>query len=177
MRAEISHNDELLKRFGLLDKHYSSDLSRLEFINEGEQNINQLNFVPCPICGKIMEEHLFRDIKEKDEDDKLEQSLFSEASKIQVKQVDLRDMLKELVRQNETTKNDFDNKKIEFNKIDSHIKNRLKPLVEINRTNLQTFLDMKDKKTRLSTLIEEIEALKADKGFYFLKFNKRKSST
>jgi predicted nucleic acid-binding Zn-ribbon protein len=51
---------ELLKRFDLLKEHYRSDLSRLEFISEGQNVFDQLETIICPLCGNSLEEHVAR---------------------------------------------------------------------------------------------------------------------
>ena len=47
-RAEI---DELLARFMLLDKHYGSDLARLDGIREAGALVTALDQQACPLCG------------------------------------------------------------------------------------------------------------------------------
>lgn len=47
-RAEIN---ELLARFALLDKHYLSDIARLDGIREAGALIASLDKVSCPLCG------------------------------------------------------------------------------------------------------------------------------
>jgi hypothetical protein len=47
-RSEIA---ELLERFALLDRHYVSDIARLQGIEEGGSLFGVLGQVPCPLCG------------------------------------------------------------------------------------------------------------------------------
>lgn len=47
-RAEI---DELLARFAMLDKHYESDLARLESMREAGSLLASLSPQTCPLCG------------------------------------------------------------------------------------------------------------------------------
>lgn len=52
-RAEI---DELVARFDLLDKHYDSDLARLESIREAGSLLAVLSPQTCPLCGASPEQ-------------------------------------------------------------------------------------------------------------------------
>jgi len=55
--SAILFKKELVERFELLEKHYLSDLERLQFISEGNHLITQLNNVNCPVCGSHLDEH------------------------------------------------------------------------------------------------------------------------
>lgn len=48
--SEISFYRNLIKKLQLLQKHYVSDLNRLEFVYEGHDLFNQLNTINCPVC-------------------------------------------------------------------------------------------------------------------------------
>ena len=47
----------LLGRFSLLDKHYSSDLQRLKGIEEAGSLFNTFGDAACPLCGALPENH------------------------------------------------------------------------------------------------------------------------
>jgi len=47
--------DELLTRYGLLAKRYTSDLERLDFVSEGSYFFDQLQDVRCPLCDQVMD--------------------------------------------------------------------------------------------------------------------------
>ncbi len=49
--GRIEETDELLARFSLLQKHYQSDLARLEAIRESGTLFTHLDPAPCPLCG------------------------------------------------------------------------------------------------------------------------------
>ena len=54
--------DEMLSRYGLLDKRYESDLERLDFIAEGSHFFDALQQERCPLCDQPMNakhHHLF----------------------------------------------------------------------------------------------------------------------
>lgn len=53
-RAEVS---AMLERFGLLDRHYQSDIERLRAIEEGGTLFNVLGSGHCPLCGASAAHH------------------------------------------------------------------------------------------------------------------------
>ena len=171
-RVEIGHMEELEKRFNLLDMHYNSDLDRLEFINEGSQYLGQVEEKECPICGKLMGKEIFDKVFEYD-NKIISTSLNSEVKKIQIKQADLKDTIKELVTQKEALNDIFKGKALQFNKIDTEIQNKLRPLIAINRTNLEKFLDLREKKSKISITDDEIRSLNSDMDFYKAELSKK----
>jgi hypothetical protein len=48
--------DQLLTRYQLLIAHYTSDLTRLDFVSEGTYYFDGLQDVTCPLCGQNMDE-------------------------------------------------------------------------------------------------------------------------
>ncbi len=52
-RARLLEIDELVGRFSLLDKHYETDLHRLEAIHESGSFFVHLDRKPCPLCGAM----------------------------------------------------------------------------------------------------------------------------
>jgi len=48
--------DQLLTRYQLLSEHYTSDLSRLDFVAEGAHYFDSLQTVTCPLCGQNMDD-------------------------------------------------------------------------------------------------------------------------
>lgn len=76
----------MLDRFSLLQKHYLSDLDRLQFISEGNFLLNQLNNTTCPFCGtEINDSHLDCLIQYEKGNVNLELAIKSEAEKINLK--------------------------------------------------------------------------------------------
>ena len=65
LKSALSQNEEIRKRFELLNQHYLSDLSRLEFINEGKQGLDQLKEVNCPLCNSLIDQKILEPYTEK----------------------------------------------------------------------------------------------------------------
>ena len=55
-RERMAEIDELSSRFGLLDRHYRSDLKRLEAIHESGSMFVHLERDTCPLCGAELED-------------------------------------------------------------------------------------------------------------------------
>ncbi|MCT3664247.1 AAA family ATPase [Elizabethkingia anophelis] len=106
--STIIFNNELLQRFELLQKHYESDINRLEFISEGTFLINQLNDISCPICGgEITEEHHKHLTDIQLENKYFEQSIDAELNKLKLKKEDLKETIEKICKEN----NKLNNKK------------------------------------------------------------------
>ncbi len=91
-RAEI---DELLARFALLDRHYLSDLARLDGIREAGSLLGALTSEVCPLCGAAPESQRH----DADCDGNIEvvvQAADAESSKITTLRNELRDTVSQL---------------------------------------------------------------------------------
>lgn len=163
LSSEFQHINELLHRFSLLKQHYDSDIKRLEFINEGQQFISQLKDNPCPICGNLLTGNETPAIEDYGI---IEESLKSEYQKIIKKISDLDKTIIDL-------KSDADNIQIkrntkleEFNALDKYIKDKLKPVYDVNAEKLSNYLALKGYKSQIDTLSQEIFTLLNDKKYY-----------
>ena len=172
VRKEIGHVEELEKRFLLLKDHYTSDLDRLDFINEGETYLNQIPERKCPICEKIMDKEIFEKTL-KYNGNNIAMSVSSEVTKIKEKQMDLDETLKDLTNSKNELSSDFNDKTISFMKIDNEIKNKLQPAVDINRENLHRFLDFRTKKANSLILESDIRDLTSEKDFFEAELKKK----
>ena len=63
-KSSIIFINELLERMQLLNIHYSSDLNRLSFIDEGQNLLSQLKTVNCPLCEAEMKSEKLQEIEE-----------------------------------------------------------------------------------------------------------------
>ncbi|MFA5406758.1 MAG: hypothetical protein WC307_05365 [Candidatus Nanoarchaeia archaeon] len=172
IHSQIGQIDKLKERFQLLDKHYDSDLGRLEFINEGKQYIDQLIDVNCPICGSLIKQGVLEQYDEQSPDDVLK-SLVAEAKSIQLKKKELLETIRELDKNRLLLNNNLNQKNDAFEKINSFIINKLKPAEELNRKNLDRFIKLKEDKSRIELLKEEVELLKKEKKYYSLKIEEK----
>lgn len=84
----IIHNNELIKRFDLLEEQYQADINRLKFIEEGSHYFFQLNTIKCPQCGRDVETDNCKDRNEISIES-LHESCSAEINKIQLNLLDL----------------------------------------------------------------------------------------
>lgn len=170
LQASLSQNEEIKKRFNDLNKHYSSDLSRLEFINEGKNGLDQLKEVNCPLCDSLIDQKILEPYVDKPD---FVVSVKNEFSKIEKKKEDLIETIKELNKKIENIKIDISEKKVEFEKIDTLITNKLKPVYEIHSGNLNKFLSLRDEKAKVSLVEKQIIELKRSLGYYSEKLREK----
>lgn len=172
LRSQLNQIEELEKRFCLLNKHYISDLARLEFINEGKQYIEQLKDIECPICGSRINQKVIDDYGERNSE-KIMLSLISESNSIKLKQKELSDTLQQLNNQKKELTSQHSIKVDEFETINTYINNKLKPITDINRKKLEEYLKFKEDKYGISVLNEGINQLNRDKKYYFSKLEEK----
>jgi energy-coupling factor transporter ATP-binding protein EcfA2 len=158
LRSALTNNTTLLSNFEVLMKHYSSDLERLEFINEGKQGLDQLEEVNCPLCNSLVNKKILEPYT--DDAPEVIESVEKEYAKTKGKKEGLSKAILELGRKIEETKTALEMKSLEFQQIDSLIANRLKPIHEVHHENWTKFLKLKADKDQVSVLEFEIAELK-----------------
>jgi hypothetical protein len=94
-RAEVG---ALLERFSLLDRHYVSDIERLQAIEEGGTLFNVLGSRHCPLCGADPSHH-HPDAECEGNIDAVVQAARKEIAKIEVLRGELAATVRELVRE------------------------------------------------------------------------------
>jgi hypothetical protein len=98
--TQVMAIDQLLTRYQLLSEHYTSDLSRLDFVSEGAHYFDALQDVTCPLCGQNMnEEHVH---KAAHSSAAIYAAARAEAAKILAQRHDLSDAIASLERRRET---------------------------------------------------------------------------
>lgn len=170
LKSALSQNEEIRKRFDLLNQHYSSDLSRLEFINEGKQGLDQLKEVNCPLCNSLIDQKILEPYTEKVD---FSTSVKSEFSKIEQKQEDLVQTTKELNEKIEELKVSVDKKREEFEKIDKYISDKLRPVHATHSENLNRFLSLRDEKAQVSLVESQIVELKRNLTYNYEKLQEK----
>lgn len=126
-KSRILMVNELKGRFELLQKHYESDLNRLEFIISGEELLSQLHTVNCPICGNDLDKDHFECNIQSDEGQEIREAIDAEIEKIQIKMSDLIGTLKNLETERIQLQSDLSNTEIELNKLNETITKELEP--------------------------------------------------
>lgn len=150
LKAILMNNEEIKKRFDLLNDAYSTDLARLEFVNEGKTGINQIKTAICPLCNSLIDNKL---LESPDEKEDFLGSVQTEYNKIMKKQVDLHLALIDVKEKIESTNALLITKTEDFEHLDKYISDKLKPIHKINSDNLNSFLKLRDERAK-ATLIE-----------------------
>jgi hypothetical protein len=83
--------DQLLTRYQLLSEHYTSDLSRLDFVAEGAHYFDGLQTVTCPLCGQNMDDEHAHKAAQASAD--VYAAARAEAAKILAQRADLEDAI------------------------------------------------------------------------------------
>lgn len=91
--------DQLLTRYQLLSEHYTSDLSRLDFVAEGAHYFDGLQTVTCPLCGQNMDDEHAHKAAQASAD--VYAAARAEAAKILAQRADLEDAIGSLEQRRE----------------------------------------------------------------------------
>ncbi len=157
LKTKILFKSELIERFLLLEKHYKSDLQRLEFIDEGNYLLQQLNSVSCPLCGSEITENHYEHIKQfQKNNDKLETSINAEAEKLKLKVSELTDTLNNLKTESEKQNKKIDVLTGKIQVIENELTLRLTPVNQTLRTQLNTLTNREKELERYTSLKNEI---------------------
>lgn len=153
---EINYNNELIKKFTLLKENYLSDLKRIEFIDDANYYINQLENVKCPICYSDME-----DIKI--DINKVNECLHAEKYKLKKKINDIDETI--IIIRSKNTKLNKDKKDItkEIDILNNEMNLELKPLMDLKVSELEELLNKRDrinKKEFIEGNLEEAKKLR-----------------
>jgi hypothetical protein len=97
--TQVMAIDQLLTRYQLLSEHYTSDLSRLDFVSEGAHYFDGLQDVTCPLCGQNMDEEHAHKAAQSSAD--IYAAARAEAAKILAQRRDLDDAIASLERRRE----------------------------------------------------------------------------
>ncbi|WP_294407455.1 hypothetical protein [uncultured Clostridium sp.] len=134
----------------ILRKNYLSDYERIEFIDEANYYINQLDNIVCPICSsKINEVQI--DIQS------IKEGIDAEKKKLEKKISDIGELIDEIMKEKENTiieKNKISN---EVDELTNKMKNELEPIMELKINELKILLDRRDEVERKNFLKNKIK--------------------
>jgi hypothetical protein len=135
--------EKLLSRFELLEKHYISDLERLEFIAEGHHYLSQLVTVPCPICGRDFEK--YEEITDRDSKGiNLIDSCNKECEKIRIHMRDLQDTVFQMrIELKDIEKQDAQYEEI-YQQCEKELNDKLNPGNTIAKNELKVCIEEKE---------------------------------
>jgi len=159
-KARLLEISELVDRFTLLDRHYESDLNRLQAIHESGTLFVHLEAKPCPLCGAHPgDQHL-----ESECDGNTEAVVIAanaEIEKIRRLRSELDDTLETLTAESSQLSGSMPALQSEYDKIDTELGEVASPAVSQERasynelmTELGTVKSALEKITRLKNLVQ-----------------------
>lgn len=154
----IQYNSEVIKKFKLLKDNYLSDLKRLEFIDDANYYINQLDDVKCPICSSEMK------IEEIDVCT-ISESILAEKNKLNKKIMEIDEVILEIENKNIEIIKVKDEIKLEVDKLTQEINLELKPVIDLKTNELAELLERGKERNRVVFIedkLEEAKKLKED---------------
>ncbi|QEE49111.1 hypothetical protein FUA48_05805 [Flavobacterium alkalisoli] len=150
----VIYKTELLKRLSLLLEHYLSDQYRLDFILNGDQLLNQLNSVDCPICDSTLGEEKANYLSHN-----MGNSIKVEKEKISLKIKDLETTIVDNQEELGSLSTELDHLKAKSEKVDRLIKEILTPSLDNLKASIETF-------NRLEKLNAQIEIYSNELNYY-----------
>ena len=156
--------DELKGRFQLLQTHYESDLNRLDFITNGEELINQLHAVNCPVCGNDLDKDHFDCNIQSKEGHEIREGIEAEIDKIQVKMADLEGTIKNLEVERTQVNQELAVTQLEFANINGKITEELEPRKARTKEAVDSLLQQQKNIAELENIQNRLSELWAEKS-------------
>lgn len=150
-REEI---DALLQRFGLLERHYVSDIDRLKGIEEGGTLFDILGKAPCPLCGAAPEYH--REEECGGDPSAVVAAARAEIDKIGVLRIELIDTIKELGREAQRFDRRLPQIEEELRSVTTEIEEMVAPKLTHLRSSYAEISDKKGQVREAASLLETI---------------------
>jgi predicted nuclease with TOPRIM domain len=156
--------DELKGRFQLLQTHYESDLNRLDFITTGEELINQLHAVNCPVCGNDFDKDHFDCNIQSDEGQEIREAIEAEIEKIQIKMSDLVGTIKNLEVERTQLNSDLEAIQFELASLTEKITKELEPRKARTKEAVDSHLQQQKNIAELENIQSRLSELWAEKS-------------
>ena len=154
----IAEIKELLKKFDLLKQHYSSDLNRLQFIEESGISLFYENDSNCPLCGaRPSDQHIQEDCE-----GNLEQIVMSaqvEKKKIEMLSNELSVTIEDLVKEQDSIIQRKLLVKADISSVEDKLSSSLSPSLEISKKKYSTLLENRNGYKRVIAIYDQIRAL------------------
>ena len=151
--TSIQYNNEVIKKFRLLKNNYLSDLKRLEFIDDANYYINQLDDVKCPVCSSEIELEYINTSK-------IEDSIFAEKNKLNKKIIELEEVMLEIENNNIEIIRIRDEIKLKVDRLTEEINLKLKPIIDLKVSELAEILEKREQINRVKFIEDKLEEAK-----------------
>lgn len=161
--TQILAIDQLLTRYHLLSEHYTSDLSRLDFVAEGAHYFDGLQTVTCPLCGQNMDdEHAHKAVQASAD---VYAAARAEAAKILAQRADLEDAIGSLEQRREARDVERTNALATYQGAERRLASILQPAAANSTSRLRRLnarrLELESARNT-SNQVETLRALKAE---------------
>ena len=143
----------MIKKFRLLKNNYLSDLKRLEFIDDANYYINQLDDVKCPVCSSEIELEYINTSK-------IEDSIFAEKNKLNKKIIELEEVMLEIENNNIEIIRIRDEIKLKVDRLTEEINLKLKPIIDLKVSELAEILEKREEINRVKFIEDKLEEAK-----------------
>jgi hypothetical protein len=169
-RAESSleNIEEILGRFELLRQHYNSDLTRLEFIQEGTHYFEQLEIATCPLCGTDLGQHNGHHMCGDDKQgwQSIAAASTEEAKKIRVHLSDLESTVRELETEKKDAEKSFAEAASLVVDLDNEISRDIEPKVRAQKEELDKLFEERVAVNELRNTVGRLEKLRRKRAEY-----------
>jgi peptidoglycan hydrolase CwlO-like protein len=132
----------LLERFALLERHYTSDVERLKGIEEAGSLLAAFGDAACPLCGALPEHHRLTDDCDGNVD-LVVSAAQAEAAKIETRQVELKETISSLQREAKGFESRIPRIESELHKVSQQIETIVAPTLQQRRTAYGRLADKK----------------------------------
>jgi len=132
----------LLERFALLDKHYTSDVQRLKGIEEAGSLFVAFGEAVCPLCGALPEHHRLKEDCDGNVD-VVVAAAKAEAAKIELRQTELKDTMKTLEKEARSFERRIPKIETDLHNVSQEIETILAPKLRQLRTAYSQLADKK----------------------------------
>lgn len=150
----------LTRRFELLNRHYDSDIARLQAIEEAGNILESFPARTCPVCGAPPDEHRETHANEEFRLADVRVAVQKEVVKIAPLRRDLTILLNELngeIAQLELRRN---SSRDSVTSLQSRINQEMQPRARATAATLQTQTDRRDKVLRVKSLVDQLRELR-----------------
>lgn len=151
--------EQLLVRFSLLSRQYSSDLERLTSINEVGQRLGELNEERCPVCGASSEHHNKEHAEGIATPEDISASAAAEADKIRKLQHDLANTISDTQNEAASLQANRANLEESLRDLSQRLKADYQPKVAETLEQYQSLLPQMSKLNDLLSYLERLEQL------------------
>jgi hypothetical protein len=147
--------DGLGRRFELLGRHYGSDLSRLEAVEEAGTLLESFPATACPVCGAAPKDHRDSDAEVHFRLDDVRAAARGEATKLAALQADLSEVVRGLSTELVSLQTRREVLRTDVSALQAQINSELQPRMRSSAEALRTQTARRDVLLRARTLMEQ----------------------